>query len=620
MAEGNGKEKKDQTIIDEKNLKNDQITEKTVQDTTKKPVQKKVRLTKEERQRLEQKLAEMWPSKTKEEILNKNFSGNIQGGYYRGPGYLSPNVYDIDNNGDKEIIIHRYAYPSELLVYNPNGSLLWVRSLPKSIGDGWDAYQKPLIVDINNDSKGEIIVYNRYQGGEASLYAYDYEGLVLWESEVLPSADAEPTLLAADLDNDGKKEIIVKGNSGDWVYNEATGESESKEALIIFDNLGKIKKWWWISDTSWGASIPGTPAVGNFDDDDDLEIVVGTLSASARYDPEKGEWINEGVLAVYNLDGSFVNGWPFTNLPGEPFSSPVVGDINNDGKNEIIIGLLYAINDEYPDEKYGGLYAFDRNGKILPGWPIKKGNMFWAVPSLADVNHDKKLEIAASACGDPFETYIFDYQGNISHGWPTEMTYTSWYSLATGDINNDSSLDILTTAGGIYSCQWEDCGGVYAWNKNGTLIKGFPKITETDAQAPATIDDIDHDGKVEIIASSDDDYDLINQITKLRGSIYVWDLNSSYNAGTMEWPMFMHDTQHTGMHPFSPTVPCQNTNTNCGLNSENCEDCTLKTPVPRCEGNTLKQYNFVCSNNGCVENITPTSSQDCTQIYVFECE
>jgi hypothetical protein len=86
------------------------------------------------------------------------------------------------------------------------------------------------------------------------------------------------------------------------------------------------------------------------------------------------------------------------------------------------------------------------------------------------------------------------------------------------------------------------------------MIGGFPKVTEVDAEASATIADIDNDGKVELIASSNWDEDLGTQQSKLRGSIYVWELNGDYNPLTMHWPTFHHDNQRTGMYPQLPRV------------------------------------------------------------------
>ena len=92
---------------------------------------------------------------------------------------------------------------------------------------------------------------------------------------------------------------------------------------------------------------------------------------------------------------------------------------------------------------------------------------------------------------------------------------------------------------------------IYAWNSDRSIIDKFPKITETSIfMIPsATIANIDNDDRLELIGSSNTDM-IANMWTwaeeKHRGSIYVWDLNATYNPETMQWPMFQHDPQHTG--------------------------------------------------------------------------
>jgi len=324
------------------------------------------------------------------------------------------------------------------------------------------------------------------------------------------------------------------------------------------------------------------------------------------------------------MNGSVVQGWPIY-TGGIMFSSPVVGDINNDGNHEIVVGLMYA-SDIYPDERYGGLYAFDRNGNILPGWPVEKGFEFWSIPSLADFDNDGDLEIAIDELGG--KTFLFHHDGTLVAGWPQHTSWSSYYSSIIGDVNGDDSLNILTTAGGIYSCPY-NCGGVYAWNDDGTLIEGFPKVTEVDAQAPATIADIDNDGKIELIASSNWDFDIVNGKEKHKGSIYVWDLDAPYDQLTMHWPMFMHDPQHTGLYTPPGEEICDGLDNDwdgetdeglkkdggwsswsCGGWSSCSKSCGGGTQTQSCTRSCNNPYP-TCGGSACSGSPTKTESKDC---------
>ena len=465
-------------------------------------------------------------------VSNEGVSSLSDFCYYYWGGFLEPIVEDINNDGDKEIIVYKGGGPPKILVYRQDGSLLWEREVGTE-GMGGGNLHIPLVGDLTGDGNKEIIAFNfgdfRLGENQSQIYAFRHDGSLLW-SVYIPS-HSMISMLMADLNNDGNKEIVIKGNDA-W-----------ERKIMIINSQGEIVSLWNINKKSWGGGIEGSPAIGNFDNDNDVEIVVADPSENAGYNEAIGEWINEGIITVYNMDGIIVEGWPkYTN--GVIFSSPVVGDIDNDGYDDIIIGLFAGANAPVPDLPNGGVYAFDRNGNILLGWPYEQGYNFWSTPALGDVNNDGNLEISVSKLG--FETSLLYHDGNIVNGWPRYTAWNSYYSDILADVTGDGQLNVLTTAGSIYSCDdyGNNCGGVYAWDLDGNLVSEFPKVTEVDAQAPLAV--FENNGVVNIVSSSD--WDTTKRDFKFRGSIYVWELNAPYNPDKMDWPMFMHDAQHTGCY------------------------------------------------------------------------
>jgi len=454
----------------------------------------------------------------------------LQDCHYWG-GLLEPVVRDLDNDGHQEIIIAKGGAPPEVLVYRDDGSLHWSANVGTT-GIAGGNMSIPLVADINNDAFDEVIVYriDSREPGHSELYAFTHDGSLLPGWPILVPQDYHPTLLAADLDVDGGQEIVIKGNDAE------------NRAMVIVSGNGQILSQWALRLKTWGimGGPESNPAVGNLDDDPQLEIVSANPSEFAGYDSDTGEWNNTGVIDVYNMDGSELPGWPVY-TDGIIFSSPAVGDINKDGRNEIVVGLQFA--GDTPDYQFGGVYAFDRFGNVLPGWPFEKGWNFGSSPSLGDLDGDGDLEIAVSELG--FVTYVVHHNGSLAAGWPQYTAWNDYYSTILADVDGDRAPDVLTTAGSA-----SVGGGVYAWQYNGTPIPGFPKLTEVDAQAPATVADIDNDGQVEVIASSDWDSDSETQRGKGRGSLYVWDIPAAYRAASMEWPHFHHDAQHTGLYPL----------------------------------------------------------------------
>ncbi len=468
-------------------------------------------------------------------------------------GFLEPVVSDIDRDGKKEIIVLKGGIPSKIMAYKHDGSLLWAQNVGPPFfysSNYWYPLYIPLVGDIDSDGYMEIIALSvnqteGYLNFETYAYAFNHDGSLLWSRPAYTSSsfDMRPTMLMADLDLDSKKEIVIKS-------------SGFNVTLTVLNNDGITISQRRLYAKSWGGSVESTPAIGNFDNDPELEIVFAGPAEGAGGIWENGTfkgWNNTGIIYVLNMDGSVVPGWPVY-TDGVIFSSPVVADMNNDSKQDIIVGLMFGDNFA-PNPAAGGVYVFDRTGSVLPGWPFEKGWNFWSTPAIGDMDGDGNVELSASRLG--FVTYLVHHNGTLVSGWPQNTAWNDYYSTLSGDIDNDGSPDILSTAGNGFYPNTNYHGGVYAWNRNGTPINGFPKVTDFDAQAPAVVDDIDGDGKLELIASSDFDYDMIQNSYKKRGTIYVWELGGAYNVLALPWPMFMHDPQHTGCYDCNKELESQ---------------------------------------------------------------
>jgi subtilisin family serine protease len=455
------------------------------------------------------------------------------GGFYSA-GFAEPVVSDLNNDGLQETVVYQGGNPPKLSAYRPDGSLLW-RSGVGTGGASGGNLNLPIVANLDNDPYKEIIVHhpntNSWPMINSHLYAFNHDGSLLWSASV--PLDFNPTFLAADLDNDGLTEIVMQGSDA-WEIN-----------VSVLNSMGQIISEWGLPKNQMGTTLYPSPAVGNFDEDSDLEIVLSFQSEDSGWD-DNGNWVNENVVGVYNMDGSLVNGWPII-LPGGLSSSPSVGDIDKNGQDDIVIGELYAFTPTYPDPEFGGLYAINRHGEFLSGWPIEKGSEFWSTSALGDIDGDGDLEISAGG-STYLLNFLLNHDGSLLPGWPKSTSWVDYYGSIRGDANGDAMPDVLTTAGSIYECQRDNCGGVYGWKTDGISLNSFPKVTDVAAQAPAVLSDIDKDGKVELIASSDYDMNIQTMMFKERATLYAWNLNTLYNADTMQWPTFQHDVARTGCY------------------------------------------------------------------------
>ncbi|MFH0954782.1 MAG: S8 family serine peptidase [Candidatus Micrarchaeota archaeon] len=451
------------------------------------------------------------------------------------PGLIEPVIGNVTGDANLEYAVYTGGHPPKIKIFNESGTLLSVISVGTNDGQGSNL-QHPLLIDLDNDGLDELVVGDYYddyiqpEQAYSKIFAFNSDGTLVNGWPMTLPFDYKNNLAAADLDRDGSIEIIVKGNLNPY----------GNELVTVLSSTGTILSQWGLPHSNLFGSISGVPAMGNFDDDPDLEIVVST--ADSFFDGQ--QWVNNGILGVYNRNGTPVNGWPIT-LPGFALSSPVVGDLQNDGMQEIIIGLLYN-SDTFPDNQFGGIHAFNRQGQELPGWPQQMGKKYQSTPALFDLDGDRHLEIVASNLSQ--YTHIFNSNGETLPGWPKYTSWRDYYSPVVGSLNQGNKA-LATTAG-----SWTfGGGGVYGWTFTGETLDGFPLFTDVDAQAPAVIVDLDRDSKVEIAASSNWDYNPQTHMDKFRGSLYVWDTDSPFVSENQQWPRFHHDKQLTGCYDCEET-------------------------------------------------------------------
>ena len=119
-----------------------------------------------------------------------------------------------------------------------------------------------------------------------------------------------------------------------------------------------------------------------------------------------------------------------------PGSAVAVGDITGDNIPEIVA------------ESYYSIYAFDVNGNVLEGFPFTPGNervFSYSTPVLADLDGDGKREIIAgdhSLAAGNGAVHILKWDGSVFPGWPKYTGYWIYGPPAVGDIDGDGSLDI----------------------------------------------------------------------------------------------------------------------------------------------------------------------------------
>jgi uncharacterized repeat protein (TIGR01451 family) len=190
-----------------------------------------------------------------------------------------------------------------------------------------------------------------------------------------------------------------------------------------------------------------------------------------------------------------------------------IADINGDGSNEMLLPT-YNEGTPYP----GKIYAWDKNGALLPGFPISTDGHLRGRLALGDLNGDGKLEIAGEV--KPFDVdigakvYIWKSDGTIFPGWPQETAcyqanqYCGVQSIVISDIDGDSDLEVIagTDNRNLNYNPSLYIPNLYVWHSNGQPAAGnWPAEDPRNCAiiGALAVGDLDGNGSVDIVTGRD---------------------------------------------------------------------------------------------------------------------
>ncbi len=384
--------------------------------------------------------------------------------YYNRAFYTS--LGNISNqNAGLEIFTGQFVYrvpetpPGPEMAYFGDGSMMagW------PVDSDYDIYAPASLADINGDTLDEIFIHE----GTFKLHAYSVDGTPLpgWPVDGEGSRQA-----IADLDGNGDLEIVTYI---DWY---STGAY-----LVAYHHNGIRMDNFYVHFDPLHRPFP---VIGDVDDDGSNEVI---FLSGLHGDPYFG-------IFIVGPTGLIERIIPFcTNVEclGAVSDAPALADMDEDHVPEIIVGAE------------AGIWAFQGDGTMLPGFPVK-----W---------------------GSPYDYWI----GNNAP--------------VVGDVDGDQSPDIVMTT--TESGQSEH-GQVYVYNSQGQLNPHFPKDLDFGSGAAPAIADIDLDGRNEIIITGS----FWNGHSGYYDNVWVYDLGGT-SHGNVEWGQLGGGPQNWGFYPAPPTNP-----------------------------------------------------------------
>ena len=331
--------------------------------------------------------------------------------------YGTPTLCDVDGDGTLEVAFG--SWDQRIYLLNSAGAVLWKNVPMGATGQGYlnadSVWSTAACADLNGDGEREIIIGADITGGGVLpdgtptqnggfVYVFDKDGNVLVRRFLPEAIYSSPAV--GDLDRDGDLEIVT--GTG-WYWWDQRGRRDPSQVYVfdthrVFDTLHYNDAAKLPNAAGWPQQTPhpgfSSPALADLDGNGDLEIVIGTGDPLVPNDRINGA----GSVYAWHHTGQLVAGWPVfpKNANGDDttvFSSPTVGDVDNDGQMEVLFSMIWDV------QVYNANGSFQE--RLPTAWTI------WGSPAIGDADGDNKMEVwiaGSKADGDPTRGYLWKFE------------------------------------------------------------------------------------------------------------------------------------------------------------------------------------------------------------------
>jgi len=345
----------------------------------------------------------------------------------------SARLVDINKDGKVDMITVGSGTVTVLLG-NGNGTFQAERTTATAFNYGTAA--NSLLVDLNNDGNLDVV-----NAGSNSINVLLGNGDGSFKAQqTMALAGAAATLVAKDLNADGKLDLVATGLNGNGVgvfRGNGNGTFVASQTLTL-------------------AEGSRAAVVGDFNGDGKQDLIVGTGANTVN-------------VALGNGNGTFQTPTTF-NTPSLTPSDMALGDFNLDGKLDLAV----------LQTNFFSMYFGNGNGTFRTGvdYSIETLDDSFTV---ADIDFDGDLDIAVTVQFDSQDTVYFN-NGDGSFQTPVSLAVGYFpKSIAMGDVNGDGRLDLASAWNASMVTIWY--GAAYFAGPNYTIDNTLPTVA-TLARSP----------------------------------------------------------------------------------------------------------------------------------------
>ncbi|MDG1479103.1 MAG: PQQ-binding-like beta-propeller repeat protein [Myxococcota bacterium] len=405
-----------------------------------------------------------------------------------------------------------------------------------------DSYTTPIVGQLTDDN-GDGVIDDTDQpdvvvaGGTGGLTVMSGDGQTIhWTRGGLGNEPSTPAI--ADLDNDGRPEVIATGSSGFFAYRGDTGTP------------------YWSNNSGSSQNVCGGVGIYDLNGDGMPEIVqgsqilngqTGVLQATGQHGAgtgySSGVYAAFGVAADIDLDGTLEV------VVGNALYTPTGQTIWYNGQSDGFVAVGNFDSDPYGEivvTTYPGMVRLqDHDGTVL--WSGSYTGSTIGPPTVADFDNDGEPEIGVAGNG---VYVVLDTDG--TQLWSRGINdYSSGFTgSAVFDFEGDGEAEVVFAD--------ENDVWVFDGATGSVKLKESQHSSATCSEYPA-IADVDGDGQTEIIYTSS------AYSGSERGVRVIGDANGTWQPARTTWNQHSYDITNvensTGKIPSTPNPNWSSYNT-----------------------------------------------------------
>ncbi len=349
--------------------------------------------------------------------------GNGNGTFVGGPLYqisgAAASIAEADLNGDGKpdlVVGDQSASGVTILLNRGAGTFSQSSYALAPASAGIKGPRGLALADLNGDGKIDLAAANL--SGSASVSLGNGDG-TFQPAAFYPTGTNSIAVAAGDLNGDGKPDLVVV-NQGNLV----DGGSDSGGVSILLASGGGA---FHAAANITAGPAPSTVSLADLNGDGKLDMVVLDF----------GPFSSAGALSVLlgKGDGTFQS--PVSYAAGVNPGAMAVGDVNGDGKPDVVVGTADANFNDF-------VYVYLGNGDGTFQSPVSYPGQFgMADIKIVDMNGDGKPDLViASCCGATEMVYLL---GNGDGTFQPQVLFNGGPSpdaIAVADFNGDGKPDL----------------------------------------------------------------------------------------------------------------------------------------------------------------------------------